>query len=144
MKKGQLKNCKLDFNFYLFAKLIFIIVSSFFFCNSFAHSTKLKQPNIVFLLLDDMGYGECGFNGGKEIKTPKIDQLAKDGAVLENNYVQPVCSPTRACLLTGRYPTHLIDKEVCEIIETSNRSKPLFYMCHLTEFIVPIKFLIIT
>ncbi len=106
MKKGQLKNSKLYFNFYLFAKLIFIIVCGFFFCNCFAQSTKLKQPNIVFLLVDDMGYAECGFNGGKEIKTPKIDQLAKDGAVLENNYVQPVCSPTRACLLTGRYPTH--------------------------------------
>lgn len=106
MKTGQFKSCKLDFNMYFITKLHIVIVSAFFFSNSFAQSTKLKQPNIVFLLVDDMGYGECGFNGGKEIKTPKIDQLAKDGAVLENNYVQPVCSPTRACLLTGRYPTH--------------------------------------
>ncbi len=53
-----------------------------------------------------MGYSECGFNGGKEIATPFIDRLAKEGTVLENSYVQPVCSPTRAALLTGRYPTH--------------------------------------
>ena len=84
-----------------------ILLSSLFFCNyNLAQTTKLKQPNIVFILVDDLGYGECGFNGGKEIYTPQIDQLAKSGAILANNYVQPVCSPTRACLLTGRYPTH--------------------------------------
>ena len=71
-----------------------------------AQNAQTKQPNIVFLLVDDMGYGECGFNGGKEISTPNIDRLAKAGAILENSYVQPVCSPTRATLLTGRYPTH--------------------------------------
>ena len=65
-----------------------------------------SQPNIVFFLVDDLGYSDCGFNGGREIKTPHIDRLAKSGAVLEHHYVQPVCSPTRSALLTGRYPTH--------------------------------------
>lgn len=64
-----------------------------------------KQPNIVFLLIDDLGYADCGFNGGKEIKTPHIDRLAQSGAIIESHYVQPVCSPTRSTLLTGRYPT---------------------------------------
>jgi len=64
-----------------------------------------KQPDIVFFLIDDLGYADCGFNGGKEIRTPNIDRLAKAGAVLEHLYVQPVCSPTRSTLLTGRYPT---------------------------------------
>ena len=64
------------------------------------------QPNIVFFLIDDLGYADCGFNGGKEIKTPNIDRLAQSGAIIENHYVQPVCSPTRSTLLTGRYPTH--------------------------------------
>ena len=64
------------------------------------------QPNIVFLLVDDLGYADCGFNGGTEIKTPNIDRLAKSGTVLEHHYVQPVCSPTRSTLMTGRYPTH--------------------------------------
>ncbi|MFZ9991106.1 MAG: arylsulfatase [Opitutales bacterium] len=65
-----------------------------------------KQPDIVFLLIDDLGYADCGFNGGKQIKTPNIDRLAKSGAIIESHYLQPVCSPTRSTLLTGRYPTH--------------------------------------
>ena len=69
-------------------------------------TSAATQPNIVFLLIDDLGYADCGFNGGKQIKTPNIDRLAKSGAIIENHYVQPVCSPTRSTLLTGRYPTH--------------------------------------
>jgi len=61
------------------------------------------QPNIVFILADDMGYADAGFNGGTEIRTPNLDQLAQGGTVLESFYVQPVCSPTRASLMTGRY-----------------------------------------
>jgi len=64
------------------------------------------RPNVVFFLIDDLGYADCGFNGGKEIRTPNIDRLAAEGTVLEHHYVQPVCSPTRAALLTGRYATH--------------------------------------
>jgi arylsulfatase A-like enzyme len=71
--------------------------------NLYAQGTK--QPDIVFFLIDDLGYADCGFNGGKEIKTPNIDRLAQSGAIIENHYVQPVCSPTRSTLLTGRYPT---------------------------------------
>ena len=65
-----------------------------------------KQPDIVFFLIDDLGFADCGFNGGKEIKTPNIDRLAQSGAIIDSHYVQPVCSPTRSTLLTGRYPTH--------------------------------------
>jgi arylsulfatase A-like enzyme len=61
------------------------------------------KPNIVYFLLDDLGYTDVGFNGG-DIKTPHIDKLAGSGAKLAAFYVQPVCSPTRAALLTGRYP----------------------------------------
>ncbi len=64
------------------------------------------KPNIVFLLVDDLGYADCGFNGGKVTQTPQIDRLAMAGVVLESHYVQPVCSPTRAALMTGRYATH--------------------------------------
>ncbi len=62
-------------------------------------------PNVVFFLIDDLGYADCGFNGGQDIRTPNIDRLAKEGTVLESHYVQPVCSPTRAALMTGRYAT---------------------------------------
>lgn len=65
-----------------------------------------SKPNIIYFLVDDMGYADCGFNGGTDILTPNIDKLAKQGAVLKSFYVQPLCSPTRAALLSGRYPTH--------------------------------------
>jgi arylsulfatase A-like enzyme len=64
------------------------------------------KPNIVYFLVDDLGYADCGFNGGKDIRTPNIDKLAKEGAVLKSYYVQPVCSPTRSALMTGRYAIH--------------------------------------
>lgn len=63
------------------------------------------RPNIIFFLIDDLGYADCGFNGGKIIRTPRIDELANSGAILTSHYVQPVCSPTRAALMTGRYAT---------------------------------------
>lgn len=71
-----------------------------------AAETTRAKTNIIYLLSDDMGYGDIGFNGCKDIRTPNLDQLAKQGAILECLYGQPVCSPTRAALLTGRYPTH--------------------------------------
>jgi arylsulfatase A-like enzyme len=64
------------------------------------------KPNIIYFLIDDLGYADCGFNGGQDIRTPNIDQLAKEGAILKSYYVQPVCSPTRSALMTGRYATH--------------------------------------
>jgi arylsulfatase A-like enzyme len=65
---------------------------------------KPLRPNIVLIVADDMGYADAGFNGCKEIKTPHLDKLAAAGTVLKSFYVQPVCSPTRAVLMTGRYP----------------------------------------
>ncbi|MFO0809122.1 MAG: arylsulfatase [Gemmataceae bacterium] len=61
------------------------------------------KPHIVFLLSDDQGWADVGWHGG-EIKTPSLDKLAAAGARLEQFYVQPVCSPTRAAFMTGRYP----------------------------------------
>jgi arylsulfatase A-like enzyme len=67
-------------------------------------AAEAPRPNIVFMLADDLGREDCGFMGGKNIQTPHLDKLAKAGAVLDQFYVQPVCSPTRAALMTGRYP----------------------------------------
>lgn len=61
------------------------------------------KPNIIVLLADDLGRHDVGWHGG-EIPTPNLDKLAKGGTSLDAFYVQPVCSPTRAALLTGRYP----------------------------------------
>jgi arylsulfatase A-like enzyme len=69
-----------------------------------SHSAADRQPNIVFILADDLGFADPGFNGGRQIATPNLDGLAAAGTVLRSFYVQPVCSPTRAALMTGRYP----------------------------------------
>src|SRR5678816_2634124 len=63
-----------------------------------------RKPNILFIVGDDMGYGDVGFHGCKDIPTPNLDALAKSGVRFTNGYVSgPYCSPTRAGLLTGRY-----------------------------------------
>jgi arylsulfatase A-like enzyme len=65
--------------------------------------SQAPRPNIVYILADDLGSYDLGFRGS-DIKTPNIDQLAKTGAVLNQFYVQPMCTPTRAAMMTGRYP----------------------------------------
>lgn len=62
-----------------------------------------KQPNVIIILSDDQGWGDLSLTGNPLLNTPHIDSLAKNGAVLEQFYVGPVCSPTRAEILTGRY-----------------------------------------
>ncbi|KAJ3585560.1 hypothetical protein NHX12_014279 [Muraenolepis orangiensis] len=59
------------------------------------------QPHIVFVLVDDQGFRDVGYHGS-EIKTPTLDRLAAEGVKLENYYVQPLCSPSRSQLMTGR------------------------------------------
>lgn len=62
-------------------------------------------PNFVFILADDLGYGDLGCYGRKDIKTPRLDQLARQGVRLTSHYANgPECTPTRAAFLTGRYP----------------------------------------
>ncbi len=63
----------------------------------------VSKPHIVLVVADDMGWKDVGYHGS-EFKTPQLDTLAAAGVRLEQFYVQPVCSPTRACLMTGRYP----------------------------------------
>lgn len=63
-----------------------------------------KRPHIVHIVADDLGWRDVGFNGAADIKTPNIDALATGGAKLTQFYAQPMCTPTRAALMTGRYP----------------------------------------
>lgn len=64
-----------------------------------------KKPNVVFIMADDLGYGDVGFNGHEVIKTPHLDNMAEKGAVLDRFYTaSPLCSPTRGSCLTGRHP----------------------------------------
>lgn len=65
-----------------------------------------QKPNILYILVDDMGYADPGFMGSKDLRTPHLDQIAKGGTILSSFYVQPVCSPTRSTLMTGRMVSH--------------------------------------
>lgn len=60
-----------------------------------------RSPHLIFIMVDDQGYGDIGYHGS-DIHTPVLDQLAAEGVKLENYYVQPICSPTRSQLMTGR------------------------------------------
>lgn len=62
-----------------------------------------SRPNIIFIMADDLGNADLGYRGG-EVKTPNIDKLANEGVRLESYYGEPVCTPSRAALMTGRYP----------------------------------------
>ncbi|MBL8792215.1 MAG: sulfatase-like hydrolase/transferase [Rhizobiales bacterium] len=68
-----------------------------------ARAANQAAPNIIYIVADDLGWKDVGFHGS-DIKTPNIDKLAAEGARLEQFYAQPMCTPTRAALMTGRYP----------------------------------------
>lgn len=69
-----------------------------------ADAPQASRPNILLIVADDLGYGDLGVHGGKEIPTPHIDSIAAQGVRCSSGYVSgPYCSPTRAGLLTGRY-----------------------------------------
>ncbi len=68
-----------------------------------SNAAETTRPNIVYIVADDLGWKDVGFHGA-DIQTPNIDKLAHTGARLEQFYAQPMCTPTRAALMTGRYP----------------------------------------
>lgn len=81
--------------------LAFTVVA--LFAGHTASVAASARPNIVVFLADDAGWGDYGFSGNQQVATPNIDRIARGGASLERFYVQPVCAPTRAEFLTGRW-----------------------------------------
>ena len=74
-----------------------------FLISTLVHAEPAR-PNIVYIVADDLGWKDVGFHGS-DIKTPNLDQLAKTGArTRRSSTSQPMCTPTRAALMTGRYP----------------------------------------
>ena len=63
-----------------------------------------SQPNILVIFTDDQGWGDLACYGNEKNKTPRMDQLAREGTRFTQFYAQPVCGPSRSALLTGRYP----------------------------------------
>lgn len=83
-------------------------------CVAHLNSSAIKrkeQPNIIFILADDLGWQDVGYHDA-DIATPNIDWLARNGIRLEQHYVQPMCTPTRVALLTGRYPSRFGDHAI--------------------------------
>ena len=83
------------------------MLPTLFISNVFLFTASSKDayhpPNIVFILADDYGFADIGYHRRSGLLTPNLDRLANEGVKLENYYVQPICSPTRSQLLSGRY-----------------------------------------
>jgi arylsulfatase A-like enzyme len=103
-----------------------------------------KNPNVILIMCDDLGWGDVGFNGNEIIKTPNLDRLAKSGIILNRFYsASAVCSPTRASCLTGRNPNrmkiftansgHMLAKEITlpELLKEQNYNTGHFGKWHL-------------
>ena len=79
-----------------------------------------RPPNVVILVADDSGWGDYGFTGNTNVHTPNIDSIARSGAVAERFYVCPLCAPTRAEFLTGRYHSRVGVRGVSTGLERLN------------------------
>src|SRR5580700_4199296 len=85
---------------------VFAVLGVLLFCTSPAlggPSGKAKPPNVILIITDDQGHGDLGIHGNPKIRTPNLDKLARQSTRFTYFYVSPVCSPTRASLMTGRY-----------------------------------------
>lgn len=84
-------------------KILLVLLVAVFTINRLAGHENVKRPNIILIMADDLGYETLGCNGGTSYKTPNLDKLAKTGARFTNCYANPLCTPTRVTLMTGRY-----------------------------------------
>jgi len=91
-------------------KVIYFLILTIFFQSSFGQTKKINNnsPNIIIILMDDMGYGDIGVTGALNYQTPNINKLANEGMRFTNFLVgQPICSASRAALMTGCYPNRI-------------------------------------
>ncbi len=87
------------------SRLLLAVLLGWAFMAGAAAAQEPARPNVIIILADDLGWGDLGCYGQQKFKTPNLDRMAKEGARLTNCYAPvPYCAPTRAALLTGRYP----------------------------------------
>lgn len=93
----------------MFKKLLLVLLLFNFLMLLSCHKMeKPTKPNVVFILVDDLGYTDLGFTGTTFYETPNLDKLATEGMVFNNAYAaSPVCSPARAAIMSGKYPARL-------------------------------------
>ncbi len=85
------------------ATALWLAAIGWLYCSTSIAGPAASLPNVIVILADDMGWGDLRLNGNTNLKTPHIDSIARTGARFEHFFVQPVCAPTRAEFLTGRY-----------------------------------------
>lgn len=114
----------------LFWAIVFVLFLSVAHADDDDDDETAFPPNILIFLVDDLGWNDVSYHGSQQIPTPNIDALARGGVVLTRHYAQSVCSPSRAALLTGKYPIH---------VGLSNLviQPPMPYGLPLTETIMP-------
>ena len=99
---GRMRRAPVRIAAALFGALLLAVAGGF----HRAQARDYAPPNILVILVDDLGYGDLGYTGAADAHTPNIDRLAREGIAFPNGYVpSPVCSPSRAGLLTGRHPS---------------------------------------
>ena len=86
-----------------FAAAGMVLASRFAAAENSPQRSESARPNILLIITDDQGYGDLGVHGNPKLRTPNLDRFAREGVAFQSFYVSPVCSPTRASLLTGRY-----------------------------------------
>lgn len=92
-------------NFNLFIIGLQLLLVLFLSLNS-AIAASADKPNVIIFAADDLDYADTGYRGS-EIETPSLDRLASEGVDIQRFYTTPICSPTRAALMTGRNPNRL-------------------------------------
>ena len=122
----------------IMAAVLCLLLASFtlFSTASSQNGEKATKPHILFVLADDLGWIDVGYHGSRA-RTPNIDELAADGVILDNYYVQAVCTPTRAALMTGRYPIHTGTGTGMQACRPIHRPGLLLIMCTLVSDVVP-------
>lgn len=94
----------MKFNSISTAFVVFVLFV-LFSCQPKAEQTETKKPNVLFILVDDYGYTDCGVMGSKYYETPNVDRIAKEGMIFTDGYATcQVCSPSRASIMSGKFP----------------------------------------
>lgn len=132
---------------FIIIRFTIIIVATSLIATSCSPKVEDKPPNVVLIITDDQGYGDLGVTGNPHVKTPVIDQFARESVRFNQFYVSPVCAPTRSSLMTGRYSLRtgvrdtynggaIMDAEevtIAEMLKDAGYSTGIFGKWHLGD-----------